>query len=78
MILVPEEVARTKDFEKGFPIHYSKRNDHWEPDPLDGNARHRPGHAGCQYPQQHRDHTDSLDSNYSIQIYRYHEGRQDE
>jgi len=34
MILVSGEVARTNDFEKGFPIHYTKRYDHWEPDPL--------------------------------------------
>lgn len=34
MILVSGEVARTIDFERGFPIHYAKRHDHWEPDPL--------------------------------------------
>ena len=34
MILVSGEVARTTEFEKGFPIHYAKRHDHWEPDPL--------------------------------------------
>lgn len=34
MILVSGEVARTTDFEQGFPIHYAKRRDHWEPDPL--------------------------------------------
>jgi 7,8-dihydropterin-6-yl-methyl-4-(beta-D-ribofuranosyl)aminobenzene 5'-phosphate synthase len=34
MILVSGEVARTTEFEKGIPIHYAKRNDVWEPDPL--------------------------------------------
>jgi len=34
MILVSGEIARTTDFEKGFPIHYAKRHDQWEPDPL--------------------------------------------
>lgn len=34
MILVSGEVARTTEFEKGFPIHQAKRSGHWEPDPL--------------------------------------------
>jgi len=34
MVLVSGEIARTNDFEKGFPIHYAKRHDEWEPDPL--------------------------------------------
>ena len=34
MVLVSGEVARTTEFEKGFPIHQAKRHDHWEPDPL--------------------------------------------
>ena len=34
MILVSGEIARTTDFEKGFPIHYTKHNDNWENDPL--------------------------------------------
>lgn len=34
MILVSGEIDRTTDFEKGFPIHYSKRNGNWEQDPL--------------------------------------------
>ncbi|NIS70541.1 MAG: MBL fold metallo-hydrolase [Proteobacteria bacterium] len=34
MVLVSGEVARTTEFEKGFPIHYAKRHDQWEPDPL--------------------------------------------
>ena len=34
MVLVSGEVARTTDFEKGFPLHYAKRHDVWEPDPL--------------------------------------------
>ncbi|HEY7347977.1 MAG TPA: MBL fold metallo-hydrolase [Ktedonobacterales bacterium] len=34
MLLVSGEVARTTDFEQGFPIHYAKRHDAWEPDPL--------------------------------------------
>ena len=34
MILVSGEVARRSEFEKGFPIHYAKRHDEWEPDPL--------------------------------------------
>ena len=33
-VLVSGEVARTTDFEKGFPIHYAKRRDRWEPDPF--------------------------------------------
>lgn len=34
MILVSGEIARTTEFEKGFPIHYARRHDHWDPDPL--------------------------------------------
>lgn len=34
MLLVSGEVARATPFEKGFPIHYAKRADAWEPDPL--------------------------------------------
>lgn len=34
MILVSGEVDRTTSFEKGFPIHYARRFDSWEPDPL--------------------------------------------
>jgi 7,8-dihydropterin-6-yl-methyl-4-(beta-D-ribofuranosyl)aminobenzene 5'-phosphate synthase len=34
MVLISGEVARTTDFEKGFPIHYARRGEHWEPDPL--------------------------------------------
>ena len=34
MVLVSGEVSRTTEFEKGFPIHYANRHDHWEPDPL--------------------------------------------
>lgn len=34
MVLVSGEVARTTDFEKGFPLHYAKRHNVWEPDPL--------------------------------------------
>lgn len=34
MVLVSGEVDRTTEFEKGFPVHYAKRNDNWEPDPL--------------------------------------------
>jgi 7,8-dihydropterin-6-yl-methyl-4-(beta-D-ribofuranosyl)aminobenzene 5'-phosphate synthase len=34
MILVSGEVARTTDFEQGFPIHYAQHHDSWEPDPL--------------------------------------------
>ena len=34
MILVSGEVARTTDFETGFPVHYTKRNDLWANDPL--------------------------------------------
>jgi 7,8-dihydropterin-6-yl-methyl-4-(beta-D-ribofuranosyl)aminobenzene 5'-phosphate synthase len=33
MVLVSGEVARTTDFEKGFPTHYSKRDGVWEHDP---------------------------------------------
>ncbi len=34
MILVSGEVARTTEFEKGFPVHYCKRGDCWEKDPM--------------------------------------------
>lgn len=34
MILLSGEVARTTDFEKGFPIHWARRDDVWVPDPL--------------------------------------------
>jgi len=34
MVLVSGEVARTTEFEKGFPIHYAHRHGTWEPDPL--------------------------------------------
>jgi 7,8-dihydropterin-6-yl-methyl-4-(beta-D-ribofuranosyl)aminobenzene 5'-phosphate synthase len=34
MVLVSGEVARTTDFERGFPVHYAKRHAQWEPDPL--------------------------------------------
>jgi 7,8-dihydropterin-6-yl-methyl-4-(beta-D-ribofuranosyl)aminobenzene 5'-phosphate synthase len=34
MILVSGEVARTTDFEKGFPVHYAKRDESWVHDPL--------------------------------------------
>lgn len=34
MILVSGEIARTTDFETGFPLHYTKRKDQWENDPL--------------------------------------------
>jgi 7,8-dihydropterin-6-yl-methyl-4-(beta-D-ribofuranosyl)aminobenzene 5'-phosphate synthase len=34
MILVSGEVARTTDFETGFPIHWAKRDGVWVPDPL--------------------------------------------
>jgi 7,8-dihydropterin-6-yl-methyl-4-(beta-D-ribofuranosyl)aminobenzene 5'-phosphate synthase len=34
MLLVSGEVARTTDFEKGFPGHQARRTGHWEPDPL--------------------------------------------
>lgn len=33
MILVSGEIARTTDFERGFPVHYTKRNGKWENDP---------------------------------------------
>ncbi len=33
MLLVSGEVPRTTAFERGFPIHYAKRNGVWEPDP---------------------------------------------
>lgn len=34
MILVSGEIPRITGFEKGFPTHYAKRNDAWEPDPF--------------------------------------------
>jgi len=34
MVLVSGEVARTTEFEKGFRIHYARRNGLWESDPL--------------------------------------------
>ncbi|MBI5250367.1 MAG: MBL fold metallo-hydrolase [Desulfomonile tiedjei] len=33
-LLVSGEIPRTTDFEKGFPIHYAKREDVWQHDPL--------------------------------------------
>jgi 7,8-dihydropterin-6-yl-methyl-4-(beta-D-ribofuranosyl)aminobenzene 5'-phosphate synthase len=33
-LLVSGEVARTTEFEKGFPIHWASRDGVWEPDPL--------------------------------------------
>jgi 7,8-dihydropterin-6-yl-methyl-4-(beta-D-ribofuranosyl)aminobenzene 5'-phosphate synthase len=33
-LLVSGEVARTTEFEKGFPIHWARRDGVWEPDPL--------------------------------------------
>lgn len=33
MVLVSGEIARTTKFEKGFPIHYSRQDGSWEPDP---------------------------------------------
>lgn len=34
MILISGEVARTTSFERGFAVHYAKREHGWEPDPL--------------------------------------------
>ena len=34
MILVSGEVARTTSFERGWPIHYARYEQGWEPDPL--------------------------------------------
>ncbi len=34
LLLVSGEVARTTDFEKGFPAHQAQRHGQWEPDPL--------------------------------------------
>jgi 7,8-dihydropterin-6-yl-methyl-4-(beta-D-ribofuranosyl)aminobenzene 5'-phosphate synthase len=34
MVLVSGEVARTTEFEIGFPVHYAKRHGEWEHDPL--------------------------------------------
>src|SRR5439155_21597750 len=34
MVLVSGEVARVTPFERGFPIHWAKRDGRWEPDPL--------------------------------------------
>jgi 7,8-dihydropterin-6-yl-methyl-4-(beta-D-ribofuranosyl)aminobenzene 5'-phosphate synthase len=34
MILVSGEVARTTSFERGFPIHYARHEQAWEPDTL--------------------------------------------
>jgi 7,8-dihydropterin-6-yl-methyl-4-(beta-D-ribofuranosyl)aminobenzene 5'-phosphate synthase len=34
MVLVSGEVARTTDFERGFPIHWARRDGVWVPDPL--------------------------------------------
>jgi 7,8-dihydropterin-6-yl-methyl-4-(beta-D-ribofuranosyl)aminobenzene 5'-phosphate synthase len=34
MVLVSGEVPRGTDFEQGLPIHFAKRDDAWEPDPL--------------------------------------------
>ena len=34
MILISGEISRTTTFERGFPIHYARREHGWEPDPL--------------------------------------------
>jgi 7,8-dihydropterin-6-yl-methyl-4-(beta-D-ribofuranosyl)aminobenzene 5'-phosphate synthase len=34
MLLVTGQVARTNDFETGWPAHYAERSGRWEPDPL--------------------------------------------
>jgi 7,8-dihydropterin-6-yl-methyl-4-(beta-D-ribofuranosyl)aminobenzene 5'-phosphate synthase len=34
MLLISGEMARTTDFETGFPSHHAKHHDAWEPDPL--------------------------------------------
>jgi 7,8-dihydropterin-6-yl-methyl-4-(beta-D-ribofuranosyl)aminobenzene 5'-phosphate synthase len=34
LALVTGQVARTTEFEKGFPIHYAQVNGEWKPDPL--------------------------------------------
>jgi 7,8-dihydropterin-6-yl-methyl-4-(beta-D-ribofuranosyl)aminobenzene 5'-phosphate synthase len=34
MVLISGEVARTTSFERGFPLHYARREHGWEPDPL--------------------------------------------
>jgi 7,8-dihydropterin-6-yl-methyl-4-(beta-D-ribofuranosyl)aminobenzene 5'-phosphate synthase len=34
MILVSGEIARSVQYEQGFPIHFARRHDHWEPDPM--------------------------------------------
>jgi len=34
MVLITGEIPRTTDFEQGFPIHWSKINSEWQPDPL--------------------------------------------
>ena len=34
MVLVSGEIARTTPFETGFPVHWAKREENWEPDPL--------------------------------------------
>jgi 7,8-dihydropterin-6-yl-methyl-4-(beta-D-ribofuranosyl)aminobenzene 5'-phosphate synthase len=34
MVLISGEVSRATDFETGFPIHYAKHGDVWEPDPV--------------------------------------------
>ena len=33
-VLITGEVARTTDFERGFPVHQALRGGNWEPDPL--------------------------------------------
>ena len=34
MLLVSGEIPRRTEFEKGFPVHYAKRDNSWEPDPF--------------------------------------------
>jgi 7,8-dihydropterin-6-yl-methyl-4-(beta-D-ribofuranosyl)aminobenzene 5'-phosphate synthase len=34
MVLVTDQIHRSTDFEKGFPIHYSEINGAWQSDPL--------------------------------------------
>ena len=80
MLAISGEVPRTTEFEKGFPIHYAKRNDAWEPDPfiMDDqcvviNVRGRGlvivtgcGHSGVVNIVRHAQHLTGVETVYAV------------
>lgn len=80
MVMVSGEVERRTEFEQGFPSHFAKRNDSWEPDPLimDDqcaiiNVRHRGlviitgcGHSGIVNTIQHAQRLTGITTVYAV------------